>query len=140
MDAPQSIYDTPGSLLEYEHQGEPWQSNDGMELRLVGEDGHEKSVAEAGFHSTLKKSNPLTIGPKFHTMKRTKEEGSVAFNSSQPQVLKYALGFVTLSFVLSLVSAILATVALKNSTGSSTVGKRVLPASQKSFASNSSGT
>ena len=69
MESSHSLYDTPGSLVDYaDLRVEPWQSDDGMELRLVHND--EKGDPKTGAQSslTIRRTNPLTIGPKFHTL------------------------------------------------------------------------
>ena len=132
----QSIYDTPGSLMDYTNRrDEPWQAHDGMELRLVSKDDQGKPSAGKGVEATLKKGKLTTIGPKYFPVQRSSDEGSLAFGSFQ-HVWKSVLGVVLLSFVLSLVAVILAAVALKNPAGRSGVSDGSLPASQRSFGSN----
>ena len=138
-----SLYDTPGSLVDYtDRRVEPWQSNDGMELRLVHND--EKGDPKTGAQSslTIRRTNPLTIGPKFHTLESSADDGSHGSGSanSQQHVWKYMLGLVVLSFLVSVVAAILASVALNNAGESSMVGERLLPARQSLLESNFSGT
>ena len=138
MDSSQSLYDTPGSLLEFgNRRNEPWQSNDGMELRLVDKD--EEKRPKAGIQSTLSRSKPLMIGPKFSPLERSADEGCISFGSSQLHVWKYVLGLVVLSLVVSVVAAILASVALKNSGDSYVAGDKLLPARQNALMANFSG-
>ena len=139
MDSTHSIYDTPGSLMDYtDRRDEPWQAHDGMELGLVDKDGQGESASEKRGQATLKRGKPTTIGPKYFAMESSSIEGSFAHGSLQPQVYKLLLGLVLLSFVLTLVAVILASVALKSLTGSSAVSDGSLPASQTSFGTNSS--
>ena len=114
------------------------QKTGGIELRPVGNDDQRKPSAEEGVHATLKKvkGKLTTIGRKYLTTERSSDCG-LALTSSQPQVLILLLA-VLLSFILSLVAVILASVALKNPTGSSVVNKGSLPSRQTSLGSNSS--
>ena len=106
----------------------------GMELRPVGNDDQGKPSAEEGVHATLKKGKLTTIGRKYFTTERSSDCG-LALTSSQPQVWILLLA-VLLSFILSLVAVILASVALKKPTGSSVVSEGSLLARKTSPGSN----
>ena len=143
MDPSQSLYDTPGSLMDYgDRRDEPWQTlNDEMELRLVGKNEQEKS--KTGVHTTLNRSNPLTIGPKFCTLGKSADDESIAYGlmSSKCRTWKYVLGLVVLLFSVSVLAVILASMALNNSSERSVAGEKLLQEKQNAyvFTLNSSG-
>ena len=128
MDPAQSLYDSPSSMMDYSRQDEPWQPNDGMELELVGktEGGKPKAVGHVKV-----KNKPTTIASRYHTLSRSGDKTNMASASFQPQAWKYQFALVMLSLSVSVVAAILASVALKNAGQSPPVRENVLPASSK---------
>ena len=112
MDPAQSLYDSPSSMMDYSHEDEHWQPNDGMELELVGKSDSEKPT---GVGHVKVKNKPTTIASRYQTLSRSGVETKTTSVSFQPHIWKYQIALVILSLSVSVVAAILASVALKNS-------------------------
>ena len=110
----------------------------GWSYDSLGKDEQERT--KTGGQGTLNRNNPLTISPKFRTLDKSADNESIAFGTSSFQSWKYVLGLVVLSFVVSVVAAILASVALNNSSERSVADEKLLPAKQNLLTLNSSGT
>ena len=128
MDPAQSLYDSPSSMMDFSHKDEHWQPNDGMELELVGKSDSEKPK---GVGHVKGKNKPTTIASRYHTLSRSGYETKTTSVSFQPRIFKYQFALVMLSLSVSVVAAILASVALKNSGQSPPVGENQLPASSQ---------
>ena len=71
MEATQSLYDTPGSLMDYcDRPSGQWQtSSDGMELGLVSKTSDKQGGFDRNSGKTKASGNLLTLGPKYRNLK-----------------------------------------------------------------------